>query len=69
MTNLVIRHGIAWIVRPDGLEQSATPGECASEIERLRVGIQDALDNIYSHDVFQNLADLIRQPDEPSDNV
>jgi len=55
--------GMPWAQHTDG----TVCRNLLSEIERLRSGIQEALDNIYSGDVFMNLAKVIEEPDEPTE--
>lgn len=39
-------------------------GQPNVEIDRLRKGIQEALDNIYSHDVFMELEKVLNTPSD-----
>ena len=48
---LIIRDGVAWKAMPDGMQETADPGECADEIERLHAALQAIL-NLKSEDMY-----------------
>lgn len=58
MTNLVIRDGLAWKCMAKDIFETATPGECAAEIEQLRGNLSLAEDGLAS--ATQEIAELKR---------